>query len=398
MTADSSATAAVAVRRPWEETASAGVSETRTLALDGPLTLTSGKTLEKVEVAYETYGRLDATGGNAVLICHALSGDSHVAGIRPGEDPTDARPGWWDIMVGPGKAVDTERFFVVCSNVLGGCMGTTGPTSINGATGEPYGPDFPLVTVEDMVDVQARLLDALGVGRLAAVVGGSMGGMQALSWAVRYPARVRSVIADATTPRLGAQAIAFNAVGRQAILEDPDFDGGLYHRNTRQPDSGLAIARMVGHITYLSDESMREKFGRRLRERNGYAYDFVHEFEVETYLQHQGQRFVERFDANTYLHMTKAMDYFDLRGDKPTLAEALRIVEARFLVLSFSSDWLFPTASSLDLVKALQEVDAEVAYAEIPSRYGHDAFLLEPEAQHKLIAPFLARIASEVAA
>jgi homoserine O-acetyltransferase len=391
-------TPADTLRRPWEETASAGVSETRTLTLGGPLTLTSGKQLERVEVAYETYGTLNDDGSNAVLVCHALSGDAHVAGTRPDESTEDVRPGWWDIMVGPGKAIDTDRFFVVCSNVLGGCMGTTGPTSVNPTTGEPYGPDFPLVTVEDMVDVQARLLDALGVGRLASVVGGSMGGMQALAWSVRYPERVRSVVADATTPRLGAQAIAFNTVGRQAILEDPYFDGGHYHRNEHQPDSGLAIARMIGHITYLSDESMREKFGRRLRERNGYAYDFVHEFEVETYLQHQGQRFVERFDANTYLHMTKAMDYFDLRGDKTTLAEALREAKARFLVLSFSSDWLFPTASSLELVKGLQEVDAEVAYAEIPSRYGHDAFLLEPEAQHKLIAPFLARIAEEVGA
>jgi homoserine O-acetyltransferase len=386
------------IRRPWEESASAGVSETRTLALDGPLTLTSGRQLERVEVAYETYGTLNDDGSNAVLVCHALSGDSHVAGIKPGEDPETARPGWWDIMVGPGKAIDTERFFVVCSNVLGGCMGTTGPTSLNPVTAKPYGPDFPLITVEDMVDVQARLLDALGVGVLAAVVGGSMGGMQALSWAVRYPERVRAVVADATTPRLGAQAIAFNAVGRQAILEDPEFNGGDYYEREHQPDSGLAIARMIGHITYLSDESMREKFGRRLRERDSYAYDFVHEFEVETYLRHQGMRFVERFDANTYLYMTKAMDYFDLRGGASTLAEALRAVRSRFLVLSFSSDWLFPTASSLELVTALQAVDAEVAYAEIPSRYGHDAFLLEPEAQHKLIAPFMVRLAEEVGA
>jgi homoserine O-acetyltransferase len=384
------------IRRPWEESASAGVSETRTLALDGPLTLAGGKQLAHVEVAYETYGTLNRDGTNAVLVCHALSGDSHVAGSRPGDSPEAPRPGWWDIMVGPGKAIDTERFFVVCSNVLGGCSGTTGPASIDPATGRPYGPGFPLVTVEDMVDVQARLLDALGVGDLLSVVGGSMGGMQALAWSVRYPGRVRSIVADATTPRLGAQAIAFNAVGRQAILEDPDFAGGDYYGAERQPDSGLAIARMVGHITYLSDESMHEKFGRRLRERESYAYDFVHEFEVETYLRYQGLRFVERFDANTYLYMTKAMDYFDLRGDAPTLADALRDVRARFLVLSFSSDWLFPTASSLDLVTALQAVDAEVAYAEIPSRYGHDAFLLEPEAQHRLIAPFLSRMAEEV--
>jgi homoserine O-acetyltransferase len=377
------------VRRPWEETASAGVSVTKTLALDGALALTGGRTLESVEVAYETYGRLDEDGANAVLVCHALSGDSHLAGIRPGEDPETARPGWWDPMVGPGKAIDTDRFFVVCSNVLGGCSGTTGPASIDPATRRPYGMRFPLVTIEDMVDVQARLLDALGVDRLAAVVGGSMGGMQALAWATRYPDRVTAVVADATTPRLGAQAIAFNAVGRQAIVEDPHFCGGDYYEADSQPDSGLAIARMVGHITYLSDESMHAKFGRRLRESEGYAFDFVSEFEVETYLAYQGRRFVERFDANTYLYMTKAMDYFDLRAEAGSLAAALAGTCARFLVLSFSSDWLFPTASARELVSALRAVDAEVWFAEIESAYGHDAFLLEPEAQHSFIAPFL---------
>jgi homoserine O-acetyltransferase/O-succinyltransferase len=378
-----------AVRRPWEESASAGVSAIKTLALDGALALAGGRTLQGVEVAYETYGRLDADGANAVLVCHALSGDSHVAGVRPGEDAETARPGWWDTMVGPGKAIDTDRFYVVCSNVLGGCSGTTGPASIDPATGRPYGMRFPLVTIEDMVDVQARLLDALGVNRLAATVGGSMGGMQALAWATRYPDRVTTVIADATTPRLGAQAIAFNAVGRQAIVEDPHFHGGDYYAEDTQPDSGLAIARMVGHITYLSDESMHAKFGRRLRESEEYAFDFVSEFEVETYLAYQGKRFVERFDANTYLYMTKAMDYFDLRGDSPSLAEALAGARARFLVLSFSSDWLFPTSVAKELVSALRAVDAEVWFAEIESAYGHDAFLLEPEAQHTFIAPFL---------
>jgi len=376
-------------RRPWEETASAGVSEPRTLALDGALTLAGKRTLRGVEVAYETYGRLDEWGANAVLVCHALSGDAHVAGTRPGEDPETARPGWWDIMVGPGKAIDTDRFFVVCSNVLGGCSGTTGPGSVDPDTGRPYGPAFPLVTIEDMVDVQARLLDALGVKRLAAVVGGSMGGMQALSWAVRYPDRVTAVVADATTPRLGAQAIAFHAVGRQAILEDPHYANGDYYGGDVRPDSGLAIARMIGHITYLSDESMHTKFGRRLREGDDYAYEFVSEFEVETYLAYQGARFVERFDANTYLHMTKAMDYFDLRGEAATLADALRGVRSRFLVTSFSSDWLFTTAQAKQLVAALRMVDAEVWFSEIESAYGHDAFLLEPEAQYELIAPFL---------
>ena len=388
-------TAAPTPRRPWEETASAGVSEVRTLALDGLFTLAGGRTLERVDVAYETYGELDATASNAVLVCHALSGDSHVAGLRPGEDPARAKPGWWDIMVGPGKAIDTDRFFVVCSNVLGGCSGTTGPASIDPATGAPYASGFPLVTIEDMVDVQAKLLDALGIGSLAAVVGGSMGGMQAIAWARRYPERVRAIVADATTPRLGAQAIAFNEVGRQAILTDPDFANGHYYDALAQPDVGLGIARMIGHITYLSDDSMRAKFGRRLVDRSDYRYEFVHEFEVESYLAHQGRSFVDRFDANTYLYMTKAMDYFDLAVDADSLAAALRETRARWLVLSFSSDWLFPTASSLELVRALQVVGAEVSYAEITSPYGHDAFLLEPERQHAYIAPFLAHAGSE---
>jgi len=375
------------IRRPWEETASAGVSEKKTLALDGALTLASGRTLDRVVVAYETWGTLDELGANAVLVCHALSGDSHLAGLRPGQ-PGDATPGWWDVMVGPGKAIDTDRFFVVCANVLGGCSGTTGPSSLDPETGAPYGLRFPMVTIEDMVDVQARLLHALGVRRLASVVGGSMGGMQALAWAKRYPERVGSVVADATTWRLGPQAIAFNEVGRRAILEDPAFSSGDYYA-VGQPESGLGIARMIGHITYLSDESMHKKFGRRLQSSADYAYDFVSEFQVESYLAYQGQRFVERFDANTYLYMTKAMDYFDLQGDAPSLAAALLSVSARFLVLSFSSDWLFPTARSKELVSALRENGNEVSFAEIPSGYGHDAFLLEPEAQHRLIAPFL---------
>lgn len=377
------------VRRPWEEPASAGVSETRTLALGGVLTLTGGRTLDNVEVAYETWGRLLEDGSNAVLICHALSGDSHLAGHRPGEDTAAGPTGWWDTMVGPGKAVDTDRYFVVCCNVLGGCSGTTGPSSVDPATGLPYGLRFPLITIEDMVDVQAKALAALGVHSLLAVIGGSMGGMQALAWAKRYPDRVGSVIADATTWRLGAQAIAFNEVGRRAILEDPAFCGGDYYGAAAQPESGLGIARMIGHITYLSDESMHKKFGRRLQDSEDYAYEFVSEFQVESYLAYQGQRFVERFDANTYLYMTKAMDYFDLQGEAPTLTEAIRGVTARFLVLSFSSDWLFPTARSRELVAALREIGSEVTFAEIPSAYGHDAFLLEPEAQHKLIAPFL---------
>jgi len=357
--------------------------EARLVALDGQVRLSSGASLTAVQVAYETFGELNADNSNAVLICHALSGDSHVTSGESG------REGWWEPLVGPGRAIDTDRMHVICSNVLGGCSGTTGPGSPDPATGKPYGRSFPLVTVEDMVDVQARLLDELGIERFAAVIGGSMGGMQALAWGKRYPERVASVIADATTPRLAAQAIGFNGVGRQAILEDGAFADGDYYENAEQPDAGLAIARMVGHITYLSDESMREKFGRRLKDRDGYAFEFVHEFEVETYLAHQGRRFIERFDANTYLYMTKAMDYFDLCGSDASLAEAVAGMPERFLVLSFSSDWLFPTYQARQLVDALLVSGKAVTFAELPSPYGHDAFLLEVEAQTALIRPFL---------
>ncbi len=358
----------------------AAASGAVTLTLEEAVRLTGGRTLEDVEVAYETFGTLDPDGGNAVLVCHALSGDAHVA-AGPGTDGTP-RPGWWEEIVGPGLAIDTTRYFVVCANVLGGCSGTTGPGSARPASGEPWGLRFPLVTVEDMVDVQARLLDALGVERLLAVVGGSMGGMQALSWASRYPERIDAVVAAATTAHLGAQAIAFNEVGRAAILADPAFAGGDYAPDA-QPAEGLAIARMVGHITYLSQESMRSKFGRRLRDRDEHAFDFVSEFEVESYLAYQGRRFVERFDANTYLYMTKAMDYFDWTPPAGPLP--------RFLVLSFSSDWLFPTAHSREIVRTLLARGADVTFAEIDSPYGHDAFLLEPERQGALIGAFLDR-------
>jgi homoserine O-acetyltransferase len=358
----------------------AASSGPRTLTLEGTVRLAGGRVLEGVEVAYETFGTLDTEGGNAVLVCHALSGDAHAA-AGPGPDGAP-RPGWWEEIVGPGLAIDTDRYFAVCANVLGGCSGTTGPGSIDPASGQPWGLRFPLVTVEDMVDVQARLLDALGVERLLAVVGGSMGGMQALAWASRYPERVDAIVAAATTARLGAQAIAFNEVGRAAILADPAFLEGDYVPDA-QPAAGLAIARMVGHITYLSQESMRSKFGRRLRDRDEHAFEFVSEFEVESYLAYQGRRFVERFDANTYLYMTKAMDYFDWAPPTGPLP--------RFLVLSFSSDWLFPTAHSRDIVRTLLARGADVSFAEIDSPYGHDAFLLEPGRQGALIGAFLDR-------
>lgn len=360
----------------------ATTSGPQTLTLEGAVRLAGGRSLTGVEVAYETFGTLDERAGNAVLVCHALSGDAHVA-TGPGASGVE-RAGWWESIVGPGLAIDTERYFVVCANVLGGCSGSTGPGSIDPATGEAYNLRFPLVTIEDMVTVQARLLDALGIERLLAVVGGSMGGMQALAWSTLYPERLTGVIAAATTGRIGAQAIAFNEVGRAAILADPAFAGGDYAADT-PPAEGLAIARMVGHITYLSQESMREKFGRRLRERDEHAFDFVTEFEVESYLAYQGRRFVERFDANTYLYMTKAMDYFDWR---PPSTPAL----PRYLVTSFTSDWLFPTAQAREIVRTLLARGAEVTFAEIDSPYGHDAFLLESERQDALIGGFLGRL------
>ena len=367
----------------------------KTRSLPEGLDLVSGRRLEHVDIAYETWGELDEAGTNAILICHALSGDSHVAA---GKDKHGAeKPGWWEVMVGPGKGIDTNKYFVICSNVLGGCSGTTGPGSIDPTTETPYGLRFPMITVEDMVDVQAALLDRLGVEKLLAVVGGSMGGMQALAWAQRYPERVRTCVGVATTPRLGAQAIGFNEVGRQAILGDPHFAGGDYYGGA-QPEQGLSIARMVGHITYLSDESMREKFGRRLRHRDDLAFDFVTEFEVESYLAYQGRKFVERFDANTYLYMTKSMDYFDLAAGYDSVTAALAETPVRFLLLTFSSDWLFPTYQVKGLVDAIRRARGEVSFAEIPSPYGHDAFLLEPEEQRRYIEPFLARALFEAGA
>jgi len=371
------------------------VSGLRVCALPGGLDLVSGRRLEHVDIAYETFGTLDETGTNAILICHALSGDAHVAASKDARGAE--KPGWWEVMVGPGQAIDTDRYFVVCSNVLGGCSGTTGPGSLDPATDTPYGTRFPLITIEDMVNAQAALLECIGVKRLLAVVGGSMGGMQALAWTKLFPERVRTCVGVATTPRLAAQAIAFNEVGRTAILGDPDFAGGDYYGGA-QPAQGLAIARMVGHITYLSDESMRSKFGRRLQNRDDHAFDFVTEFEVESYLAYQGRKFVERFDANTYLYMTKAMDYFDLAAGSASVASALAETPVRFLLLTFSSDWLFPTYQTRGLVDAIRAGRGQVSFAEIESPYGHDAFLLEPEEQRRYIEPFLERALQEARA
>ncbi|MHC4160115.1 MAG: homoserine O-acetyltransferase MetX, partial [Planctomycetota bacterium] len=367
---------------------SVGIVETKTIQVieqGKPLELECGKVLAPIDVAYETYGELNEAGDNAVLVCHALSGDAHVAGYHSAED---RKPGWWDIMVGPGKGIDTNKYFVICSNFLGGCSGTTGPSSINPQTSKPYGLDFPIITIADMVNVQKLLLDKLGVKRLLAVIGGSIGGMQVLQWAIEYPEFVKAAIPVATTTHLGAQSIAFDAVGRNAILGDPNFSSGKYH-GKKGPDAGLAIARMIGHITYLSEQGMRAKFGRKLRGAEEYSYDLNSEFAVETYLDYQGQRFVERFDANSYLYITKAADYFDLQKDYGSLTKAFVNVKSRFLIISFAGDWLYTPSQSEDIVNALVANGKNVSFCNIASDYGHDAFLLEPEVLGSFISGFL---------
>ncbi len=352
---------------------------------DGGIGLDNGETFGPITVRYETYGTLNAERSNAVLVVHAFSGDAHAAGKHGSTDRSD---GWWDSMIGPGKGLDTSKYFVICSNVLGGCRGTTGPSSINPATGREYGMTFPVITIHDMVKVQKRLLDHLGIEKLVTVIGGSMGGMQALDWAVAYPETVRSAVVLAATARLNAQGIAFNAVGRNAIMTDPAWNNGDYYGKT-VPARGLATARMVGHITYLSDESMRMKFGRKLRERETYGYDFADVFEIESYLSHQGDKFVERFDANSYIYISKALDYFDLGDRYGGLAEALARATAKFLVISFSSDWLYPTYQSKEIVFALMKSNKDVSFTELSSPYGHDSFLLETERQATIISSFL---------
>ena len=348
------------------------------------IALDCGLALTPVECAYETYGKLNAEGTNAILLEHAFSGDAHAAGVSP-----DGKPGWWDSMVGPGKAFDTDRYFMICSNVLGGCRGTTGPACVNPATGRPYAMTFPVVTVQDMVRLQKMLVDHLGIKRLLAVAGGSMGGMQALAWSVLYPDAVASVIPIASTSQHSAQQIAFNEVGRQSIMSDPDWNEGDYY-DKKPPARGLSVARMVGHITYMSDDSMKHKFGRRLREKSQLGYDFSAEFEVESYLRYRGSQFVDRFDANSYLYISKAMDYFDLAIGHASLGAALEKATARFLVISFTSDWLYPTYQSLHVVSALRGRNRDVAYCELTSTYGHDAFLLEVDEQTDMVRGFLA--------
>lgn len=347
--------------------------------------LEAGAVLSPVDVAYQTYGVLNPERTNAILICHAFTGDAHAAGFSE----EDNQVGWWDNMIGPGKAFDTNRYFVICSNVLGGCRGTTGPESIDPKTKQPYGMHFPMITIGDMVKLQKMLVESLGIAKLLAVAGGSMGGMQALAWTVAYPDSVASCLAIATTARHGAQQIAFNEVGRQAIMADPDFHNGDYYELKTKPARGLSVARMVGHITYMSDDSMRTKFGRRLRGKDSFSFDFSAEFEVESYLRYRGSRFVDRFDANSYLYITKAMDYFDMAADHATLPAAVDATRARFLVISFTSDWLYPSYQSLEIVSALRSRNKDVAYVQLESNYGHDAFLVEVEEQSQLVAGFL---------
>jgi homoserine O-acetyltransferase/O-succinyltransferase len=349
------------------------------------IALDSGATLAPVDVAYETYGTLNEKKTNAILILHAFSGDAHAAGISP----ESGKPGWWDNSIGPGKAFDTNRYFMICSNVLGGCRGATGPASVNPATGCPYAMTFPVITIGDMVRLQKMLVDSLGIERLLSVAGGSMGGMQALEWALAYPDAVVSAIPIAATARHSAQQIAFNEVGRQAIMADPDWNAGDYYAS-KPPARGLAVARMVGHITYMSDDSMREKFGRRLRGKENFGFGFDVDFEVESYLRYRGSEFVNRFDANSYLYITKAMDYFDLTNGRSTLAAAFEPVTARFLVISFTSDWLYPSYQSQETVRALRKRNCDVAYVELESNYGHDAFLVDVAEQSALIRGFLA--------
>jgi homoserine O-acetyltransferase len=358
------------------------------------MTLESGASLGPITLAYETYGTLNENKDNVVLILHALSGDSHVAGYYQKDDP---KPGWWDIMVGPGKGIDTDRFFVVCSNVIGSCMGSTGPASIDPKTEKPYGLTFPVITIGDMVRAQKALMDHLALPKILAVIGGSMGGMQVLEWAVRYPEMVHAAIPLATTTRHSALAIAFNEVARQAIMADPNWNKGNYYGQTK-PDLGLAVARMIGHITYLSDEAMRHKFGRRLQDKSDFSFNFDADFQVESYLRYQGRRFVERFDANSFLYITKASDYFDLarEHDSGSIVKAFSKAKSRFLVVSFTSDWLYPTYQSRAMVQAMKKNSLDVSFCEIEADWGHDAFLLPNDRLTELIKGFLSRVYGEI--
>ncbi len=356
-----------------------------------PLTLASGRTFGPITAAYQTYGELTPARDNAIFVCHALTGDAHVAGRH---DPDDRKPGWWDGFVGPGRPIDTDRYFVICANVFGGCQGTTGPADANPQTGKPWGPDFPFLTVADIVQVHQALVEHLGIERLLAAIGGSLGGMQVLEWAVRFPDRLASAIVLAAGAKLNAQGIAFNAVGRRAIYADPAFNSGHYYGSSGEPPRfGLALARMIAHITYLSEQSIELKFGRKLQHSAGLTYDLLKEteFQIESYLHHQGKRFVERFDANSYLLLTRAMDYFDLVESHGPLPDVFKKTDARFLVVSYTTDWLFPTSQSREIVRAMLDAGRHVSFAELESPHGHDAFLIESQLPMlgRLVTPFL---------
>jgi homoserine O-acetyltransferase len=357
------------------------------------LALESGATLGPVTIAYETCGTLNREKTNVILVLHALSGDAHMAGFY---EPEDAKPGWWDTMVGPGKGIDTDRYFVICSNILGSCMGSTGPASIDPGTGKEYAANFPMITITDMVKAQKALVDHLGIKKILSVIGGSVGGMQVLEWCVQYPDMVVSAVPLATTCRHSALAIAFNEVARQSIMADPNWNNGAYY-DKKKPDMGLAIARMIGHITYLSDESMRLKFGRKLQNKSSLSFEFGAEFQVESYLQYQGNKFIERFDANSFLYITKAADYFDLAREygKGSLVKAFSRCKAKFLVVSYSSDWLYPTYQSKEMVKAMKKNNLDVSFCEIDAQWGHDAFLLPDPRLDNLVTGFLRRATHE---
>ena len=388
MTDDSEATSAYDSSPPALAPGDVGIVHPRDFAYERPFEFKSGQTLPGFNLRYETYGTLNATRDNAVLICHALSGDHHCAGRH---SPEDRKPGWWNNLIGPGKAVDTNRFFVLCANVLGGCQGSTGPSSINPQTGRPYGVTFPFVTIRDMVRAQKLLIDHLGIDELHAVIGGSMGGMTALLFAIEFPALVKRVVAMATTSRESAQAIAFNEIGRQAIMQDPAWNNGVYTPEGG-PRVGLAIARMMAHITYLSDASMDRRFGRKKKESAaGDAYTFDVQFEVESYLRHQGASFINRFDANSYLYITRALDQFDLAQAYGSLEKAFAPVQARTLTVGFTSDWLFPPEQNRAIALAILRAGKHASYAELTTDLGHDSFLLESEQLYGLVRGFLER-------
>jgi homoserine O-acetyltransferase len=376
------------VIRHGDREGSVGIVEQQCAHFDEPLALRSGATLDSFTLAYETYGTLNADHSNTILICHALSGDAHVAGYHT-DDPNE-KPGWWDDAVGPGKLFDTDRYFVICSNVLGGCQGSTGPSSL-APDGKPYALRFPVVTMADMVEAQRRLMDYLEINTLFAVVGGSMGGMQAVQWAVVYPERVENTIFLASTARSSAQHIAFNETGRQAIYADPNWNNGNYYDGT-PPRDGLAVARMMAHITYMSETSLEHKFGRDLQSKDAIPYTFEEpEFTVESYLSHQGKKFVDRFDANSYLYITKAIDYFDIGADYGSLQDAVAHAQCPFLVVSFSSDWLYTRDQALDMVRALTDADRDVEYHHVQAPFGHDSFLVEVDRMEDVVGNYLLR-------